>query len=584
MTNVLAPFARAVRRADPSADVVGGSTVGVSVGYWKGIIAADGLRWLDAAAIHPYTGHNRSWEEDGTISQLRALRDLLKRDGAPIPIWNTEHAWWSNGPANLLRQADNSARAVLWMRAFGIDRWAYFIPEGGWGDHGVSFSAIQLDSFVKPAALAIMTAENQVAGRPFLGEVDTGFPSAYALRFGPRAGDANSGELIAAWTDSVRLPVVVSSGADRAVRLTRALGAVHQLAVGDGTQLMLDSDPVYFAVQGQGRLQLQAQETAGANLALRSGGATVAASSANATNPASAAVDGMDHENSGGELPGLPMWVSAPGDSRPSLTVTLKDPRPVNRIVVSTHSLGNTVPGLREYDLQVRASPSDSWQTVAEVRSQFHHRKRVVTFPARTVSQVKLTVLRVYYGGYNGGERHGGWKTDAASLANPKWHWYGLAVVSEIAVYAPGKVTSTPKATDGGAGPLTGASKPERPTNVRQPGAPTPSTPPRPVSPKPSLSKPTKRTVTITRKPTKVRLGSAFALHALVRPATNGVLTVQRLTRSGWKDISPGRSHAGRSSLRVVLHTRGRHSLRVAARPTASHPRVASDPVAILVR
>ncbi len=253
VTNVLAPFARAVRRADPSAVVVGGSTVGVSVGYWKGIVAADGLRWLDVAAIHPYTGHNRSWEEDGTISQLRALRDLLKRDGVPIPIWNTEHAWWSNGPANLLRQADNSARAVLWMRAFGIDRWAYFIPEGGWGDHGASFSAIQLDSFVKPAALAIMTAENQVAGRPFLGEVDMGFPSAYALRFGPRAGDANSGELIAAWTDSVRLPVVVSSGADRAVRLTRALGAVHQLTVGDGTQLMLDSDPVYSRGTGSGQ-------------------------------------------------------------------------------------------------------------------------------------------------------------------------------------------------------------------------------------------------------------------------------------------------------------------------------------------
>ncbi len=98
--------------------------------------------------------------------------------------------------------------------------------------------------------------------------------------------------------------------------------------------------------------------------------------------------------------------------------------------------------------------------------------KRVVTFPARTVSQVKLTVNKVYYGGYNGGERHGGWKTDAASLANPKWHWYGPAVVSEIAVYAPGKVTSTPKATDGGAGPLTGASKPERPHERASAGNP----------------------------------------------------------------------------------------------------------------
>jgi hypothetical protein len=429
---VLEPFAQAVRAADPTATVVGGSTVGVDLAYWRSIVSAGGLRWMNVAAVHPYTGHNRSWEENGTVTQLRALRSLL---GPSFPIWNTEQAWWSTGPFDILAQADDSARAIMWMHALGIGKWAYFIPEGGWGNGGVSFSAIQIDDYVKPSALAIMTAENQLAGRPFLGEVPLGAPATYALRFGPRVGDAAGGDLLVAWTDGLRLPVVVRGG-DQTAAVTDEFGASHLERIGQAP-FVLDSGPVYFVSQGP--LTIRPREAFGPDLALASAGASARASSATPSNPASAAIDGVDGANGGGDLPGLPMWVSAPGDRQPTLVVTLRRPSRVDRILIGTHSLGSIVTGLRDYDVQVRSSLSTDWQTVAAIRGEFYDRHALVSFAPRTVEQIRVCVHSVDFSGYaDGGARPSFWPTDHKDLASPSSPWYGPAVVSELEAFGPG--------------------------------------------------------------------------------------------------------------------------------------------------
>jgi hypothetical protein len=428
---VLKPFSEAVHAVDPSATVVGGSTVGVNLGYWKGIIAAGGLKWMNVAAVHPYTGHNRSWEENGTVPQLRQLRSMIEASGRPLPIWDTESAWWSNGPFNLLAQADNSARAVIWMKALGIARWAYFIPEGGWGNSGATFSAIQVGSYVKPAALAIMTANQVLAGRPYLGEVSLGLPSAYALRFGPEEGNPRSGSLLVAWTDGLQLPVTVRSSRGFST-LTQELGATRR----DRSRrlhLTLDSDPIYL--RSPGTLRIAPTRAFGPDLAF---GGTARASSANPSNPASAAVDGVDGANGGGNLPGLPMWVSAPGDRHPTLQVTLLTPATVNRIIVGTHSIGSIVTGLRDYEVQVRASASSPWKTVGRVVDQFYHRHALIAFHPQTVAQIRVLVRSVDFGGYvDRGAKPPFWPTDHASLDDPASQWYGPAVVSELQAYAP---------------------------------------------------------------------------------------------------------------------------------------------------
>lgn len=444
VAQVLAPFYRAVKAVDPTARVIGGSVVGVDVPYWKGIIAAGGLNDLDIASVHPYPGHNRAWEEQGTIPQLRELKSLLVRDGTPVPLWITELAWWSDGAANLFRQADASARALLWMADVGIEKWAYFIPEGGWGNDGVTFSAIQVNDYVKPAALALMTTTSQLSGRPFLGEVSLGAPAAYALRFGSRAGDPASGELLVAWTDEVDLPFVLSADQPgRVVQETEELGASQARTLAAPTPLTLTGSPTFLAVTGAGQLTLTPSETFGIDVAAAKAGATATASSSVSANPPSSAIDGDAGAAGRGDLPGMPAWASAPGDAQPTLTIGLGHAQTLDRVLIATHSLGSVVPGLRDYDVQVRPDPSAPWRTVATIRGQFYSRQQLVTFPAQTVAGIRLIVTKLNYSGTNeDGSRPAWWSTDPQSLLDPGSMWYGPAVVSELYAFAPGATTS----------------------------------------------------------------------------------------------------------------------------------------------
>ena len=439
--NVLTPAYQAIKTVDPTATVVGGSTVNVDVHYWTVMKQAGALNVLDVASVHPYTGHNRSLEEQGTISQLRELQSLLTRaDGSRVPLWDTESAWWSDGPANLLGQADNSARMMLWMRALDIRKWGYFLSEGGWGNSGVSFSAIQVGSYVKPAALALMTADQQLQGRPFLGAVDLGLPATYAMRFGARPGESNSGELLAAWTDGVTLPLAMKADGDGvATTLTTEFGGARAGIAGSTAQTVeVGSAPIYLSLKGPGRLSLSPLESEGADVLLASTGATVTASSATSSNAASKAIDGVDGAAGSGDLGGVPAWSSAPGDAAPELQVHLVSPTMIDRVVVGTHSIGSVITGLRDYDVEVRSATDTPWQVIASVRGQFYDRSHIAAFPQQIVAEVRVRVLAVNYSGYmDAGARPAWWPTDNASLARASDPWYGPAIITELAAYAP---------------------------------------------------------------------------------------------------------------------------------------------------
>ena len=186
-TSVLEPFYQAVKSVEPgtASTVLGGSTLEPSVGWWQQLIAAGGLAWMDVAAIHPYTGSNDSYEEDGMVSQVRQLQALL----GSKPLWFSEVGWWSDGDYNYLGQADTMARSLIWQKVLGVPVENYFYDEGAWGNDGVSFSLIQAtgaDDYVKPAALATMTTSGLLAGRPYVSTPETGIPHAYQADFGTR--------------------------------------------------------------------------------------------------------------------------------------------------------------------------------------------------------------------------------------------------------------------------------------------------------------------------------------------------------------------------------------------------------------
>ncbi|MDA8340702.1 MAG: glycosyl hydrolase, partial [Actinomycetota bacterium] len=292
---ILAPFYQAVQAVNQatgrSDKVVGGTVIGASESYWQAFAAAGGFSDVDIVAAHPYTQYDASFEEEGTMAGLQSLRSLMAQYGASAkPIWVTELGWWSDGPAAYYDVGNWVARAWMWLHSVGITDWNYFVTEGEFSGTGTSYSLIQgssQDQYVKPAGIALMTVSNVLGSRPFLGTVPTGVPHATAMLFGPPPG--GSGDVLAAWTDDLSVPAVVSvtgGTVPASLATTGALGSSGSLAFGSGSSapLELTGAPVYLHVPSGTTVAIAPAETFGTDLLLATGTAATASSSLSSTN------------------------------------------------------------------------------------------------------------------------------------------------------------------------------------------------------------------------------------------------------------------------------------------------------------
>jgi hypothetical protein len=437
VTNVLTPFYRSIKAAEPSSTVIGGTVVGFDINYWIALLDSGGGAFMDVAAIHPYTGHNRSWEEQDAVPWLKFLRQVFTDRGhGTMPFWDTESAWWSNGDSNLVDTANDVARKIVLMRSLGIEKWAPFIPESSWGDQkwGLIFS----HGPVKPAALTLMTTLSQIKGRPFLQMVNTGLPHTYLAQFGPSLGSVQP--LSVAWSDDTPLDVTMS-GIGRT-----AVGAYGQ-QLDLGGKVTLSGAPIFVTgplIAGQlgTAAALTPLEGFGPNLALSEAGATATATSTLANTSVGGALDGQSTTNNNDQLQGRPAWVSAPGDDYPALTVTLPAPATIDRVLVSTTSNGSIQTGLRDYSVQVDDG-SGQWRTVGAVTGQLFNRGRLVQFPALIAARVRVQVTAVNFSTNANGARPVDWPSSAADRADAGSPWYGPAVIDEVEVYAPGPSTTS---------------------------------------------------------------------------------------------------------------------------------------------
>ena len=472
VTQILEPFYQAVKAVMPgsSSTVIGGSSLNVSIGWWQQLVAAGGLKDMDVAAIHPYTGNNDSFEEDGIPTQVRQLEGMLGGKA----LWFTEVGWWSDGDYNYLNQANVVARAMIWQKVLGIPVWNYFFDEGNWGNDGVSFSLIQAsntDDYVKPAALATMTTSSEIAGRPYLSMPATGIPQTYEASFGAAPGGHDN--LGALWSDGLdttgSVRVTAPGGGSVPVTVTSEYGNATSVTVTSGTAYSLPiSDQVTYVTYPVGdSLTLGPTEDYGADLALASAGASATASSGNG----SAAIDGLQVGYDQG-------WSSSAGDPTPSLTVTLADRATINRIVVDTQSVGSTATGVRNYTVSVD-EPSGGWTRVANVVGQYRTHELELAFAPVDATAVRISVSEVDFGGYYGGGVPPWWSPTQVAPA----------FVHAIQVY---KGTDQPDTVDGsGLIPLTGAdTSPPPPTTTTTTTTTNPTRPP-----------PTTTTTTPIRRP-----------------------------------------------------------------------------------
>lgn len=443
-TRVLIPFYQGVKAADPGARVVGGSVLTMNLPYWRAIGKAGGFAAMDVVGEHPYTGHNRSFEEQGLVGGFAAFHRLLAQFGAASkPIWVTEVGWWSGGPASFYAQADRVVRLLLLSHQAGIDLVSYFLLEGGYGDLSnslIQYGGGQAPYFAKPAILALLTYRAQIADRPYIGMLDTGTPHTFAALFGAPAGDGTAPrQALALWTDGMAGQVRVTSDTAQPIVAVDSLGGRSALSPNGGSfAISVSSSPQYLLLPAASPPVVSAVESFGPDLAAAALGAHAAASSHAPHNPAAAAIDGIADAHGGMDWSEVPGWASAVGDAAPALTITLAHAERIDRVIVSSHSISSIVPGLRSYDVQAR-TPAGAWVDVAQVRGEFYHERDLLTFPALDATAIRVLCLRINAGGFAGGVPPWFWPLDRKDLTSPKTPWYGPAFIYEVEAFGPGQ-------------------------------------------------------------------------------------------------------------------------------------------------
>lgn len=81
-----------IKKANPSATVVGCSTSVVDLGWIERVLKAIGPDYMDAVSVHPY-GFPASPESAGLEDNMKNTHELLKRYGKDMPVWSTEYGY-----------------------------------------------------------------------------------------------------------------------------------------------------------------------------------------------------------------------------------------------------------------------------------------------------------------------------------------------------------------------------------------------------------------------------------------------------------------------------------------------------------
>jgi hypothetical protein len=436
---ILKPAYQAIKAADPAATVIGGTVVGGTeqLGYWDAIGMAGGFDHLDVIGFHPYTGNNRSFEENGLSTYVEALRGLFDRyQAGDKPLWNTESSFAScmACPGLQYSAADKLVRGRVLHDQLGVSRWGYFYTEGVFESWALSTGEL-----LKPAGLAALYHRQILGDRPFQEMLPTGVPHTYAGLYGPVQGSSDN--VVVIWADDLTADVEVEvPGVSGPLAVTDIMGRTSTVPTTAGmASVTIGGSPQYLVIPGEAGPTITPAELFNHDQASASVGATAEATSAIPTNPPAKAIDGTSDAE--GEnfpsLPGLSAWSQAPADTEPALTITLPRSKDLNRVLVTGHSVAGIMPGLRNFDVELQG-PAGAWNTVAQVRDAFLDRRHLVAFPTRPASAIRISVIDVNYGGYAGGIKPPFWPTDAAMLSNPEGPWFGPATIYEVEAFGPG--------------------------------------------------------------------------------------------------------------------------------------------------
>lgn len=387
-TAVEIPFAKAAQKANPRSLVLAGNTLGFAIDWWRDAVSTSVCSVVAGIAVHPYTGWNRSWEEEGFANEgagFDELREVVGPECAALPVWDTESGWTADGSLPYWSQGANISRKLLWYREDNVAGWTYFFSEGGWGENNLSWSLIQYGSYVKPGALAFANVSRILSGREAIGLVSTGTPFTYAMQFG------GADSLVAAWTDEARISVTLTSESP-SLDVTDEYGAERKIALENGkATVALTSTPQFFTSPEGEKITFSATEHFGEDLL--AGQPVTASSTHDGSDPAIVTSRSVN--------PYLP-WRSGrlddgSVDTKPSVTIPLKQVARIDRIAVASGSMLCCETGLRTYTVSVQTADGE-WQVVASKTDQFWERVVIFDFEPVEAMAVRINVPWTSFG------------------------------------------------------------------------------------------------------------------------------------------------------------------------------------------
>ncbi len=436
-----------VKAANPSNIVIGGSfsSMTPTSGVWTQFLAT-GLPYVDEIGLHTYTGHNRSFEEqgyiipanystNGEVGIIQQFQAEFASAGFHGKIRDTEQGFWVNGPYNSYTQGDRLIRKQILERSIGITDTANFLNHADYTIDGVLFTLIHAGSLTTGGAASGIYAD-KLYNRPFVAWLPTGTPHTYAAEFGPTTG--NPGNIVVTWSDDINVNVVPSLSGGGSLSVTDEFGQVS--SINSGSNLVLTGSVQYISVPSSSSLSLTPSQPFSPNLISSAKGTTAIASSSWNCGTFSLtperAIDGISDIQGHGNICDTStstLWVGGNGDPSPTLTFTLPSAQTINRIYVSSQGLGSVEVGLRDYTISFDTG-SGSFGNQINVSGQYFAHNNLINMPIPlSVKRIQISNMDINYSGYGDGLPPVFW-TSTFSQSTP--------TIYEVEAYGPGTTTN----------------------------------------------------------------------------------------------------------------------------------------------
>ena len=239
---VAATVVAAIRRADPTAWIVGPATSGFPWDYITALAAQGVLNRLDAVTVHPY----RLDEPESVWGDYLRLREILDRASPDrrIPIVSSEWGYPTVEGVPETEQAQYLTRQWLFHLASDVDLsiW-YDWRNDGEDPHDVqaNFGTVTYNLVPKPAYLAAQTLNETLNGYQFQRRLPLGGPADYVLLF--RKGNQIA---LAAWTPGEAHTIALPLPCDT-VDVVEMTGETGTLTADEGQfTLQLQPSPRYL--------------------------------------------------------------------------------------------------------------------------------------------------------------------------------------------------------------------------------------------------------------------------------------------------------------------------------------------------